>query len=491
MKSFGKTAYLFQIIALLFVLVSLSGFQFLNTPGNQGHLPDQFIVAGQISTFEADNFKARRAAMLEALNGRVAIITAAAEDDFYYLTGFDEKQGVAILHPNGKYPFTLFVAPRDPTHTLWDGPLHGTEGAMNEFRADMAYDIAELGARLPDLLLEGVKISVLKSEMQSLKAQLESLLPSQVLNLENDLTDIVHEMRVNKDSWEQALLTRAVDVTINAHKRALQSVKPGLYEYDIKAEIEYVFNKNNCKPGYNSIVGSGPNAAILHYVKYDRQLQDGDLLLMDVGAEFNGYTADVTRTIPVNGKFTAEQRELYQLVLNAMEAGIKKMKPGYHMLDCHHAATEVMVNGLYDLGLILDKDSWWQKRFYIHYRNTHYIGLYVHDVGSYGKFNPGDRNSYLLDSTIKGRALEPGMVLTIEPGVYLIEDRLEHLHSLFGGVATPEELDAFAAAIRPVYEKYAGIGIRIEDNVLITETGNVVLSEDAPKTIENIEKWMN
>lgn len=472
-----------------FTLIAMWSFSILMPPG-QTTLPDKFVVQGDISTFEADIFKARRAAVLEQMQGELAIVTAEAAHDFYYLTGFDEKGAVLILHPGGKYPFTMFVKPSDPTHTLWDGPLHGLDGAMNRFNADMAYDIRELAARLPDYLQDIKTISCLRSETSKIKTLVEEALPKSGIEIKYNLSDIVHEMRVIKDEWEQTLLTRAVDVTINAHKRALQSVKPGLYEYDIKAEIEYVFNKNNCKTGYNSIVGSGPNAAILHYVKYDRQLQDGDLLLMDVGAEFKGYTADVTRTLPVNGKFTAEQRELYQLVLNAMEAGIKKMKPGYHMLDCHHAATEVMVNGLYDLGLILDKESWWQKRFYIHYRNTHYIGLYVHDVGSYGQFNPGDRNSYLLDSTIKGRALEPGMVLTIEPGVYLIEDRLEHLHSLFGGVATAEELDAFAAAIRPVYEKYAGIGIRIEDNVLITETGNVVLSEEAPKTIADIERWM-
>jgi len=219
-------------------------------------------------------------------------------------------------------------------------------------------------------------------------------------------------------------------------------------------------------------------------------MQDGDLLLMDVGATCRGYVADVTRTIPVSGRFSKKQRELYSLVLKANQEAIKMMVPGKRILDCHHRATEIIVRGLFDLGLITDTTSWWQKRFYIQYRNNHYIGLHVHDVGSYGDLDAPDRDSYILNPEIRGREILPGMVMTIEPGIYLLGDRLEYLHELFGDRASAEELDAFAEKVRPAYEKYAGIGIRIEDDVLITRDGNRVLSENAPKTIEEIEAAM-
>ena len=456
-------------------------------------LPGEFIHAGEAPDIDPDVFKLRRQRLTGKMKGEIAIISAATGNDFIYLTGYTgERQAVAVLNPLSDNPFTLFVLPREPMSTLWDGERPGVEGAVKRYGADAAYPVAELNDRLATMV-EGKNSASLHGDDRMVKERIKNMkgLSANFSNsLHTDLAPILHEMRVIKDDWEIAQLEKAIAVTALAHRRALQTAAPGQKEYDVQAEIEYVFRKNGLATGFSSIVGSGPNAAILHYTHNDRTMQDGDLLLMDVGATCRGYVADVTRTIPVSGRFSEEQRELYSLVLKANQEAIKKMVPGNRILDCHHRATEIIVRGLYDLGLIKDTTSWWQKRFYIQYRNNHYIGLHVHDVGSYGDLDAPDRDSYILNPAIRGREILPGMVMTIEPGIYLLGDRLEHLHKLFGDRATAEELDAFAEEIRPAYEKYAGIGIRIEDDVLITRDGNRVLSGNAPKTIEDIEAAM-
>ncbi len=453
-------------------------------------LPKEYILTGDTPDIDPDIFKTRRENLMNKMEGEIAIISAATGNDFIYLTGFTgERQALAVLDPSSDEPFTLFVLPREPMATLWDGERQGVEGAVMRYGADAAYRVSEFDKRLPGMVAGKNSLS-LHGDDKELQDRIIQIAGEFSRSLKTDLAPIIHELRVIKDDWELAQLEKAIEVTNLAHSRVLKTVKPGQKEYDVQAEIEYVFRKNGLSAGFSSIVGSGPNAAILHYVKNDRTLQDGDLLLMDIGATCREYVADVTRTIPVNGKFNENQKELYSLVLKANQEAIKKMVPGNHILDCHHRATQIITQGLYEIGLITDTTSWWQKRFYIHYRNNHYIGLHVHDVGSYGDFDAADRDSYIINPDIKGRELMPGMVMTIEPGIYLIADRLEHLHDLFGNMATKEELDAFAENIRPVYEKYAGIGIRIEDNVLITETGNRVLSKNAPKTIGEIEAAM-
>ena len=456
-------------------------------------LPGEFIYPTEAPDIDPDIFKLRRKRLADRMEGEIAIISAATGNDFIYLTGYTgERQAVAVLDPDSDTPFTLFVLPREPMSTLWDGERPGVEGAVKRYGADAAFPVAELNERLY-AMLEGKKSASLHSEDRMVKERIKKLkgLSADFSNsLHTDLAPILHEMRVIKDKWEIAQLERAIAVTALAHRRALQTTLPGQKEYDVQAEIEYVFRKNGLAPAFSSIIGSGQNAAILHYPHNDRTMQDGDLLLIDVGASCRGYAADVTRTIPVSGRFSKEQRELYSLVLKANKEAIKKMVPGNMILDCHHRATGIIVRGLYDLGLITDTTSWWQKRFYIQYRNNHYIGLHVHDVGSYGDLDAPDRDSYILNPEIRGREIIPGMVMTIEPGIYLLGDRLDYLHELFGDRATAEELDAFAEKVRPVYEKYAGIGIRIEDDVLITADGNRVLSEYAPKTIEDIEAAM-
>jgi len=484
--------------AVMTVLIMATGIGTVNCGGqNIGDphctLPDKFVFAGHTPDFDPEIFKLRRQRLMEKMQGETALISAATGNDFIYLTGYTgERRAVAVLDPASENPFTMFVLPREPMSTLWDGERPGIEGAVNRYGADAAYPVSELNDRLPAMIKSKNSLSM-HADDSALRERAGNLLGSASVangSVHTDLAPILHEMRVIKDNWEIAQLEKAIEVTGLAHQRALQTAAPGQKEYDVQAEIEYVFRKNGLSTGFSSIVGSGPNAAILHYVHNDRVLQDGDLLLMDVGAACNGYVADVTRTIPVNGRFSDNQRELYSLVLKANLEAIEMMKPGHKILDCHHRATEIIVRGLYDIGLITDTTSWWQKRFYIQYRNNHYIGLHVHDVGSYGDLNAPDRDSYILNPQIRGRDIEPGMVMTIEPGIYLLGDRLEYLHELFGDRASAAELDAFAEKVRPVYEKYAGIGIRIEDDVLITEEGNRVLSANAPKTIEDIEAAM-
>ena len=210
---------------------------------------------------------------------------------------------------------------------------------------------------------------------------------------------------------------------------------------------------------------------------------------MDAAAACNHYSADLTRTIPVNGKFAPMQKEMYELVLHALQEGMKEMIPGKRILDCHHTATRIIIEGLYNKGLITDSSKFWQRRFYIHYRNDHYIGLNVHDVGSYGDFNASARDEYIVTPAVRGRLLEPGMVLTMEPGIYLSAERIDQLKEIFPDVPQ-EEIDAFLAKVKPVYMRYAGIGIRIEDDILITREGNEILTAVAPKGVEEIEEMM-
>ena len=464
-----------------------------NTADHACTLPGEFIYPKEAPDIDPDVFRQRRQKLAEKMEGEIAVISAATGNDFIYLTGLTgDRQAVAVLDPSSDKPFTMFVLPREPMSTLWDGERPGVEGAVSRYGADEAWPAGQFDDQMTRILNGRRSVSVHVGDIR-IKERIEKLSQGGGATARpffNDLAPVLHEMRVFKDPWEIAQLERAVEVTSLAHKRALQTVRPGQKEYDVQAEIEYVFRKNGLSTGFSSIVGSGPNAAILHYVHNDRTLRDGDLLLMDVGASCRGYVADVTRTIPVNGKFSDEQKELYSLVLKANQEAIKKMVPGNMILDCHHRATDIIVRGLSEMGLITDTTSWWQKRFYIQYRNNHYIGLHVHDVGSYGDLEAPDRDSYILHPEIRGREIEPGMVMTIEPGIYLLADRLDYLHDLFGEIATSEELDAFAEQVRPIYEKYAGIGIRIEDDVLITPDGNRILSDNAPKTIEEIEAAM-
>jgi Xaa-Pro aminopeptidase len=486
-----KGNHILAFIMALFMTTGTGKSNIYNPDNLSQQLPVEFISTYDAPAFDQEVFKLRRQKLMHDMKGEIAIISASTGNDFAYLTGLTgENQAIALLDPSSEAPYTLFVLPRNPVTALWDGERIGVEGAREIYGADKAYVITGFNNELPLILKGRNSISIHAGDMV-LQKRISGISKDFSGSFHSDLESLLHEMRVIKDEWEIAQLKKAIEVTALSLRRAMSTVKPGQREYDVQAEIEYVFMKNGLSAGFPSIVGSGPNASILHYTENNRALEDGDLLLMDVGATCRGYVADVTRTIPVNGKFTPPQRELYSLVLHANQEAIKKMAPGQRILDCHHRATEIIVRGLFDLGLITDTTSWWQKRFYIQYRNNHYIGLHVHDVGNYGEIDAPNRDSYILDPEIRGREILPGMVMTIEPGIYLPAGRLEYLHQLFGDKASAEELEAFSAKVRPVYEKYSGIGIRIEDDVLITENGNIVLSDNAPKTIEEIEALMD
>jgi Xaa-Pro aminopeptidase len=441
-------------------------------------------------TFLAENFEERRKEIMENMRGDVALFSTSDPHNFFYATGFDQEPAIALLDPSSEEPFVLFVRHANPTEILWDGPRLTTEDAVKKFGADRAYTMDYLDRYITKFMKENTSISIPYGD-EMVRDRLDQRYSHRSnLLLHTDLSEIMHEMRVIKDPWEQDWLAYAVEVTAKAHRSIMETIEPGQYEYQVKAEIEYIFTQHNCDNGFNPIVGSGPNATYLHYPFYDRKLEDGDLILIDVGARCNHYTADVTRTIPVNGKFSTAQRELYELVLKGQEAGLEIIQPGVGILEPHHRAMDVIFEGLYELGLITDLDSWWQKRFYVHYAMLHYIGLFVHDVGHFADFIRADRDFYVLNRELKGRVLEPGMVLTMEPGLYFEKNRIDQLHELLGEWASAEELDEFERAVRPVYEKYAGIGIRIEDDLLITEDGYKMLSDNAPRTVEEIEKLM-
>lgn len=437
----------------------------------------------------------RRRVLMDSLGGGITILSAAENmvrqvgnhyeyrqgSDFYYLTGFPEPNAFFLLIPDAEKKFIMFVRQNYPMAKVWTGNRYGPEGAKKIFRADEAFPINQFSDLLPKYL-KGTKTIYLNPRDKELKEKIISFLEESNIDLMpefKDPTPFIHEMRLFKDPFEIKQLQKAIDITYESHIEAYKTAKPGMYEYEIEAITEYIYRKNGAKrPGFSSIVGSGPNSTILHYEENNRKMKEGDLLLMDIGAEWERYTADVTRTIPVSGKFTKEQREIYELVLEAQEEAIKEMIPGKGVQEAHNRASEVIVNGLYKLGLMTDKNSEWQKKFYILYNNSHWLGLDVHDVGKYGR----EKGT--------GRPLKSGMVLTIEPGIYLGKGRLDHLVELFGKKVPEKEIEKFIEEIEPVYEKYINIGVRIEDDILITETGHVVLSAKAPKTVDDIKRTM-
>jgi Xaa-Pro aminopeptidase len=427
-------------------------------------------------------FKRRRTQLMKMMGkNSIAILPSAAqltrnrsvdfpfrqESDFLYLTGFSEPGAVLVLIPGRKHgEFILFCREKDPMQETWHGRRAGQEGAIQNFCADDSFPIDDIDDILPGLL-EGTdsiyNIMGINSDFDQrligwvshVKRQSPAgaHVPSEFVSLEY----LLHDMRLFKSREEIKLMKKSAAINIKAHKRAIASCKPGKFEYQIAAEYDYIFAQNNAGFAYPSIVGGGANGCILHYNENSDELIDGDLLLIDAGCEVEGYASDITRTFPVNGRFSAAQREVYSIVLEAQKAAIKKVKPGNHWNEPHQAAVKVITRGLLEMKLLkgklntLIKDQAYRK-FYMH-RTGHWLGLDVHDVGDY---KVGDQ----------WRLLEPGMVLTVEPGIYI------------------------PAQTSGVHRKWWDIGIRIEDDVLVTRDGCEVLTAKLPSEIDQVEAMM-
>ena len=391
------------------------------------------------------------------------------DSDFYYLTGFDEPEAIAVIAPgHPEHPYMLFVRPRDPEREVWDGRRAGVEGAQSEYGADAAFAVDEFDEKLSDLLngAENLYYRIgngnpdlderVISHIRRMRAMgRKGVAPPQAII---DTGSILHEMRLIKSAEEIEIMQRAADIAAEGHREAMRAARPGMMEYEIEALIEYTFRRNGAAaPAYTSIVGGGANATVLHYVNNDAELKDGDLLLIDAGAEYRGYASDITRTFPVNGRFTDAQRELYELVLESQTACIEMSRPGVSIDELHQRSVEILTEGMVRLGLLqgdvaklIEEEKY--KQFYMH-RLGHFLGMDVHDVGRYHQRD-------------ESRRVEPGMVMTVEPGLYVAPDT------------------------KDIPEKFLGLGIRIEDDVLITDDGHRVLSSKAPKQVEEIEALM-
>ena len=390
------------------------------------------------------------------------------DSDFYYLTGFSEPESVAVLMPGRDHgEYVLFCRERDPEKETWNGRRAGQEGARSVYHAEDSFPITDIDDILPGLLEQCDKVYYtmgcdpgfdnrllgwLKIIRQNARSGART--PDEFVSLEH----LLHDMRLFKSKHEVKQMQRAMEVSIAAHKRAMRVCKPGMMEYEIEAELLYEFHKAGCGFAYPSIVGGGENGCILHYTDNNDELRDGDLLLIDAGAEHNCYAADITRTFPVNGKFTAEQKAVYEVVLEAQLAAIDAVKPGNQWQDPHHTAVRVLADGMSQLKILKGSADYLietekYKQLYMH-RTGHWLGMDVHDVGDY---KVGD----------EWRELEAGMVMTVEPGMYIAE-------------GSPE-----------VHERWWNIGIRIEDDVLVTQKGRKVLSHKMPKAVDEIESLMS
>jgi Xaa-Pro aminopeptidase len=424
-------------------------------------------------------YKERRAQFMEKMSKGVAFFKSAPvanrnhdvdhkyrqDSDFYYLTGFEEPESYLLLAPeHPEHKVVMFVRPRDKEKEIWTGKRAGTEGAKADYGADEAYTLDKLEETLPkyfdnadtvyysmgkDLELDRKVLQQIHGYRTRARSGVSG--PYKVI----DAREILHEMRLIKTEEELSFLKRAIDISCEGHLEAMKATRVGMYEYEIEAIIEHTFRKRGSpRNGYPSIVGSGPHTITLHYDANNRRMEDGELLLIDAGAEYNFYTGDITRTFPVTGRFSPEQKQIYELVLQAQLEAIDLVKPGSTIEEVHNRAVEVITEGLVALGLLqgnvkelIEKNDY--RKFYMH-RTSHWLGMDVHDVGRYA-----------IDG--KSRVLEPGMVLTVEPGIYIAE------------------------GTESASSQYWNIGVRIEDDVLVTSNGHEVLTAKVPKRVEDIE----
>ena len=439
------------------------------------------------------SYAARRAALIaqmHAKGGGVAIIPTAPEvmrnrdadypyrhdSYFYYLSGFTEPEAVIVLVAGKTDRAILFCREKNLEREIWDGYRHGPEAARETFGFDAAFPIAALDGEMPKLMADAPALFYALGSDGKLDRQVQEWLqavrmqaragvaaPSAV----HDVSILLDEMRVVKDAEEIAIMKRAAAISAEAHRRAMRTSRPGLREYQLEAELLHEFRRHGSQfPAYGSIVAAGANACVLHYRASDAEIRDGDLVLIDAGCELDSYASDITRTFPANGRFTAPQQALYEIVLASQAAAIAETRPGKRFMDGHDAAVRVLAQGMLDTGL-LDKDKVGSlddviekgayRQFYMH-RTGHWLGMDVHDVGDY-------REAAALDAEKPWRTLQPGMVLTVEPGIYVRPDP-------------------------GVPEQFWHIGIRIEDDAVVTENGCDIITADAPKSVADIEAVM-
>lgn len=437
--------------------------------------------AGVGPTIAREEYALRRERLMASLGPGSMVVVAAAprtlrngdthypyrqHSDFYYLTGFKEPHGLAVLLGQGREGrFILFNRAHDAKETLWNGTVVGQQGACEVYGADEAYPIEAFDQAFLPLLKQCQTLYVAVDHNAVWKERLDPIVKEAMAHggvasdsSPRDVKAILHEQRLIKSSGEIALLSQAAEMTAEAHQRLMKHCEPGGWEYDIEGVLLQYFHQQGCRRvAYPSIVASGANACVLHYENNHSQLQSGELLLVDAGVEYNYYAADVTRTYPVNGRFSSQQRDLYSIVLQAQLAGIHTVKPGIPWDSIQGAMVKVITEGLIDLGLLRGElssliEQGAYKQFYPH-SSGHWLGLDVHDVGSY-KLNG------------EWRPLQQGMVFTVEPGIYI------------------------APTNDTVPESWRGIGIRIEDDVVVTAEGHSVLSAAVPKTINDIETCM-
>ncbi len=423
-------------------------------------------------------FRKRRARLGKELGEGVVLFPTAPErtrnadshydyrwdSGFYYLTGFREPEAVLVMMLGARPRAILFCREKNPERELWDGFRHGPEAAREHFGFDEAYPIAELDQRMPDLIANQASLHTpvgadpawdlrVAGWLNAVRAKVRTgvTAPDRI----QDVRATVNDMRVFKDEHELAVMRRAAEISSAAHVRAMQHAAPGKREYEIEAELIHEFCRHGARaPAYGSIVAAGANACVLHYRENSAELRKGDLMLIDAGCELDSYASDITRTFPVGGRFSGPQRDVYELVLEAQEAAIKAVRPGADFIDYHDAATRVLVQGLIDLKLckgsvdaVLEDNSY--KQFYMH-RTGHWLGLDVHDAGDYMQKG-------------KWRKLKPGMVLTVEPGCYI-------------------------RAAENVPRAFWNIGVRIEDDVLVTAKGREILTDACPKRVKDVEE---
>ncbi|MGR6499582.1 Xaa-Pro aminopeptidase [Pseudomonas fulva] len=432
---------------------------------------------------KAEYARRRKALMAQMVPNSIAILPAAAvairnrdvehvyrqDSDFQYLSGFPEPEAVIALIPGREHgEYVMFCRERNPERELWDGLRAGQEGAVRDFGADDAFPIADIDEILPGLI-EGRErvysamgsnpefdrrlrdwINVIRS-----KARLGAQPPNEFVALDH----LLHDMRLYKSAAEVKVMRTAAEISAKAHVRAMQACRPGLHEYSLEAELDYAFRQGGAKmPAYGSIVAAGRNGCILHYQQNDAPLKEGDLVLIDAGCEIDCYASDITRTFPVSGRFSSEQKAIYELVLSAQAAAFAEIAPGKHWNHAHEATVRVITEGLVELGLLkgdvqslIESEAY--RAFYMH-RAGHWLGMDVHDVGDYKVGG-------------EWRVLEPGMALTVEPGIYIAADN------------------------ESVAKKWRGIGIRIEDDVVVTRQGCEILTSGVPRTVAEIEALMH